>query len=166
MTGIELELLTDPDMYLFVEEGLLGGISMITHRFAKANNPYVEDYDPQVGSNYIQYLDANNLYGFSMVQSLPVNNFGWLSGPEVDELQENLMSLDTVGEEGYILEVDLGYPKELHDLHNDYPLAPEKLKVSQDWVSPYCHQLIEDLQMNYMPTEKLVLNLNDKKQKS
>ncbi|KAK3731226.1 hypothetical protein QZH41_004694 [Actinostola sp. cb2023] len=162
MTGVELELLTDPDMYLFVEEGLRGGISMITHRHAKANNPYVQDYNPDQENNYLMYLDANNLYGWAMSQSLPVNNFGWLSPGEVEELQENLMTLPDDGTEGYILEVDLEYPKELHDLHNDYPLAPERQKVPQDWLSPYCHQLIEDLELNFTPTEKLVPNLNDK----
>ncbi|KAK3720534.1 hypothetical protein QZH41_001987 [Actinostola sp. cb2023] len=162
MTGVELELLTDPDMYLFVEEGLRGGISMITHRHAKANNPYVQDYNPEQPHNYLMYLDANNLYGWAMSQSLPVNNFGWLCPGEVEELQENLMTLSDDGTEGYILEVDLEYPKELHDLHNDYPLAPERQKVPQDWLSPYCHQLIEELELNFTPTEKLVPNLNDK----
>jgi hypothetical protein len=76
MTGVELELLTDADVYLFIEEGLRGGISMITHRFAKANNPYVGGYITEQENNYIMYLDANNLYGWAMSQSLPVSNFG------------------------------------------------------------------------------------------
>ena len=97
-----------------------------------------------------------------MSQALPVNNFGWLTPQEIDELRENLMTLPADGTEGYILEVDLEYPKELHTLHNDYPLAPEKLKVPHDWLSPYCQQLMEDLQMNFTPTDKLVPNLNDK----
>ena len=122
MTGVELELLTDPDMYLFVEEGLRGGISMITHRHAKANNPYVEGYKPDQPHNYLMYLDANNLYGWAMSQSLPVNNFGWLTPQEIEHL--DVMTLPDDGTEGYILEVDLEYPKELHELHNDYPLAP------------------------------------------
>ena len=162
MTGVELELLTDPDMYLFVEEGLRGGISMITHRHAKANNPYVEGYDPEKEHNYLMYLDANNLYGWAMSQSLPVNNFGWLTPQEVEELQENLMTLPPDGAEGYVLEVDLKYPPDLHNLHNDYPLAPERLKVQKEWLSPYCQQLIEDLQLHFTPTEKLVPNLHNK----
>ncbi|KAK3754326.1 hypothetical protein QZH41_017837, partial [Actinostola sp. cb2023] len=144
------------------QEGLRGGISMITHRHAKANNTYVQDYNPEQPHNYLMYLDANNLYGWAMFQSLPVNNFGWLSPGEVEELQENLMTLPDDGTEGYILEVDLEYPKELHDLHNDYPLASERQKVPQDWLSPYCHQVIEDLELNFTPTEKLVPNLNGK----
>ena len=80
MTGVELELLTDPDMYLFIEEGLRGGISMITQRHAKANNPYLPDYDPTKDTNYLLYLDANNLYGWAMSQALPEGNFSWMRG--------------------------------------------------------------------------------------
>jgi hypothetical protein len=75
---VELELLTDPDVYLFIEEGLRGGISMISNRFSKANNPYVPDYDPDQDSSYVMYLDANNLYGWAMSQSLPTGEFDWL----------------------------------------------------------------------------------------
>ncbi|KAK3735533.1 hypothetical protein QZH41_005010 [Actinostola sp. cb2023] len=162
MTGVELELLTDPDMYLFIEEGLRGGISMITHRHAKANNPYVDGYDPEQHNNYLMYLDANNLYGWAMSQALPVNNFGWLTEQEATELQQDLMTLPDDGTEGYILEVDLSYPEELHDLHNDYPLAPERQKVTQDMLSPYCQQLNEELNLGSAPVAKLVPNLNDK----
>ena len=162
MTGVELELLTDPDMYLFIEEGIRGGISMISYRYAKANNPYVEGYNHNKPNNYLMYLDANNLYGWAMSQPLPVNNFGWLSSGEIEELQENLMTLPIDGEEGYILEVDLEYPVGLHDLHNDYPLAPEKQAVGQEMLSSYCKQLLDELDMTYTPTTKLIPNLNDK----
>lgn len=63
MTDVHLELFTDPDMHLFIERGLRGGISMISQRYAKANNPYVEDYINSQPNNYLMYLDANNLYG-------------------------------------------------------------------------------------------------------
>ena len=93
---------------------------------------------------------------------LPVNNFGWLTRGEIEILQENLMTLPADGTEGYILEVDLEYPPDLHDLHNDYPLAPERRKIPEEFLSPYCHQLIEDLDMKYSPSEKLIPNLHDK----
>ena len=136
MTNVELELLTDPDMYLFVEEGLRGGISMISNRFSKANNPRVPNFNPDEDRSYIMYLDANNLYGWAMSQSLPTGDFEWLSQEEISNF--NLETVQDDGEEGYILEVDLEYPEHLHDLHNDYPLVPEKMKVIPEMLSPYC----------------------------
>ncbi|KAK3754327.1 hypothetical protein QZH41_017838 [Actinostola sp. cb2023] len=123
---------------------------------------YRDGYDPEQHNNYLMYLDANNLYGWAMSQALPVNNFGWLTEQEATELQQDLMTLPDDGTEGYILEVDLSYPEELHDLHNDYPLAPERQKVTQDMLSPYCQQLNEELNLGGAPVAKLVPNLNDK----
>ena len=79
ISKIELELITDPDMYLMIESGFRGGISTIMKRYAKANNPYVNDFDPEKENIYIQYLDANNLYGWAMSQPLPVDEFKWMS---------------------------------------------------------------------------------------
>ena len=134
MTVVRLELLTDIDMHLFSEKGLRGGISMITHRHAKANNSYVPDYDPSQPSNHVTYLDANNLYGWAMSQALPVHGFRWLEKEEFEHLNINSVSDDS--EDGYILEVDLDYPPELHDHHNEYPLSPEKMKVTENMLSP------------------------------
>ena len=83
MTGVHLELLTDIDMHLFIEQGLRGGISTITHRHAKANNKDVPDYDPSQPSSHVTYLDANNLYGWAMSQALPVDGFRWLEDQEI-----------------------------------------------------------------------------------
>jgi hypothetical protein len=160
MIEVELELLTDPDMYLFIEEGLRGGISMISNRFSKANNPYVPDYDPDQDSSYVMYLDANNLYGWVMSQSLPTGEFDWLNEEENSNL--DITQIPDDSEEGYILEVDLKYPKELLDLHNDYPLVPEKMKICPEMLSPYCKQLSEDLKLGSVAVPKLVQNLNDK----
>ncbi|XP_035216942.1 uncharacterized protein LOC118190344 [Stegodyphus dumicola] len=126
MSGIELELLTDPDMYLFIEKGIRGGIAMISHRFSQANNKYVENFDPTKPSSYIMSLDANNLYGWAMSQALPTHDFRWHDGPL------NFMEMADDAEEGCILEVDLEYPRELHDDHSDYPLAPEQVVVTPD----------------------------------
>ena len=117
MTGINLELTTDVEMHQFIERGIRGGISIITHRYAKANNPYMKFYNPEDDTTYIMYLDANNLYGWAMVQPLPYGGFRWVESKFYDNKVEGI---------GYIYEVDLQYPEELHDLHNDYPCAAEK----------------------------------------
>ena len=160
MTKIELELLTDPDMYLFIEEGLMGGISMFSNRYSKANNPYIVGYDKDQKTNYIMYLDAYNLYGHAISKPLPEGGLVWLNEEEIIEL--DLTNIADDGEEGYILEVDLEYPPHLHDLHSDYPLAPEKMKVTTDMLSPYCQQLASDLHLKPGSVSKLVPNLNDK----
>lgn len=135
MTGVQLELLTDPDMHLFVEKGLRGGIAMISQRYANANNRYLSDYDPCQPSNYLMYLDANNLYGWAMSQSLPTHDFCWLTPNEMKMIDVHSMPLD--GNTGYVFEVDLKYPMELHDYHSDYPLAPESFQIKPEMLSPF-----------------------------
>ena len=131
-TGVKLDLLTDYDMHVFVEKGLRGGISMISHRYAQANNPYVPNYDPTEDSSYIAYLDANNLYGWAMNQSLPISGFRWSEEKDF----ETLVQKYTGDHEGCFVEVDLEYLAELHDAHSDYPLAPESMLVKTDYLSP------------------------------
>ena len=122
VTGVNLELLSDIDMLLMVEKGIRGGVSMISNRYGKANNKYMGDkFNSNEPSKYMQYLDANNLYGWAMSKPLPTHGFKWM---EEDELKNwELHSC--------ILEVDLEYPKNLYDLHSDYPLAPEQIKVNK-----------------------------------
>ena len=134
VTDVSLELLSDEDMLSMWEEGIRGGVSMISNRYAKANNKYMDDeFNSNEPSTYKQYLDANNLYGWAMSKALPTHGFKWMKDNE----------LETWELHSCILEVDLEYPKELHDLHNDYPLAPKQIKVNK--------------------TEKLIPNLWDKK---
>ena len=125
-TEVELVLLTDMDMHLMIERGMRGGISMVSKRHAKANNPRVEGYDPEQPTSYITYLDANNLYGWAMSLSLPKKNFHW---KRVMPTEEQIMKMKWNAKKGWILEVDLEYPAHLHDVHNDYPLAPEKKSI-------------------------------------
>lgn len=124
-TGITLELLTDVDQYLFIEKGMRGGVSYIAHYHAKANNQYIEDYNPEEPSSYIIYLDNNNLYGWGMSQSLPTGGFKWLSPSKITKLK--LEKYTAESDKGLIWEVDLKYPKELHDVHISCPLAPQKM---------------------------------------
>ena len=129
-TNVKLELLTDYDMLLMVEEGIRGVICHVINRHAKANNKYMKSYDENKQSSYIQYLDTNNLYGWAMSQKLPVNNFKWVKNkPEID--QKFIKSYDEDSDKGYIFEVDIKYSKRLHDLHSDLSFFPKRMKIDK-----------------------------------
>ena len=135
-TNIKLELLTDYDMLLMVEKGIRGGICHSIHRYAKANNKYMNNYDENEESSYIQYLDANNLY--AMFQKLPVNNFMWIK--DTSKINEDFIKkYYENSKKGYILEVDVKYPKKLHDLNSDLPFLPRRIKINK------CKKLVCDL---------------------
>ena len=130
-TGVGLELLTDYDQHLFIEKGMRGGISMASKRYARANNPRVEGYDPQKPDNHILYLDANNLYGWAMSQALPTGGFKWVE--DCNGLAASIGEHPADSPEGYILEVDLEYPEELHVAHNAYPFHCHSVVVLIQW---------------------------------
>ena len=128
MTKIKLELVTDPDMYIFFEKGTKCGISYVSNRYSKANNlKYLKSYDPKQESKHIIYLDANNLYGYAKSQLFPISGFKW-----IDPKEFNLNKYTNNSSKGCVLKVDLEYPKELHELHNDYPLAPDKIEIKRE----------------------------------
>ena len=158
-TGVELELFTDLEMHLFVERGIRGGISMVSKRYAKANNPPVPDYDHSKPNKYIMYLDANNLYGWAMSNPLPKRDFKW---KRVMPTEEEIMKKKENAKNGWILEVDLEYPAELHEQNNSYPLAPEKKVVKKECMSDYQKRLMKDLDLKPPESEKLLLTLEDK----
>ena len=133
MTDVKLEKISDIGKYLFLEKGSRGGISYIAKRYAKANNKYMSDTDPEKPSTFINYLDKNNLYGWTMSEYLPYGEFTWLKNID----QFDVMSINEKIEIGYFLEFDLEYPDEFHELHNDYSLAPEKFVVTNDMLSKY-----------------------------
>ena len=160
MTAIKLELMVDIDMFQFIEKGMRGGISYIANRYGKANNKYMKNYDEKAPSKYIMYLDANNLYGWAMSQYLPTGNFKWLSQNQIKKT--NLSKYTENSEKGLILEVDLEYPQELHDLHNDYPLGPEKVKVAENMLSDYCKEIAKQFNISAGLVPKLIPTLNDK----
>ena len=109
---VKLELLTNVDMLLMVEKEIRGGICHAIHRYAKANNKWMKNYN-KIKKSYVQYLDANNLHGWGMSQKLTVDGFKW---------KINMLYI-------YIFEVDVEYSK--HDFHNDLPFLPERMKINK-----------------------------------
>ena len=118
----------------------------------------MKNYDPTKPSIYISYLDMNNLYGWAMSGYLPYGGFKWLKN--VDGFDVN--SISEKSPIGYILEVDLEYPDELHVLHNDYPLAPEKLAIPYDMLSDYCKKIADEYEIKVVDVKKLISNLGNK----
>ena len=130
------------------------------NRYGKANNKYMKEYDDNAPSKYIMYLDANNLYKSAMSQHLPTGNFRWMTDKKISKI--DLGKYKTDGKKGLILEVDLEYPQELHNLHNDYPVAPEKVKVSRNMLSGYCKKIAEEYNISIGQVNKLISTLKDK----
>ena len=151
--NVKLELLTDYDMLLMVEEGIRGGICHSIHRYAKANNKYMNNYDKNKESSYIQYLDANNFYGWAMSQKLPVNGFKWVKNTS-KIYEEFTKNYDEDSHKGYILEVDVKYPRKLHDLHSDLPFLPKRMKIDK------CKKLV----CNLRNKKKYIVHIRSLKQ--
>ena len=160
MTKIKLELMVDIDMFQFIEKGMRGGISYIANRYGKANNMYMKEYDEKKPQKYICYLDSNNLYGWAMSQYLPTGGFRWMSDKEIKRIDLGKYKAD--GKKGLILEVDLEYPQELHDLHNDYPLAAERVCVNKDMLSEYCNKIANKFNITTGLVQKLIPTLKNK----
>ena len=126
-------------MLLMVEEGIRGGICHSIHRHAKANNKYMENYNKNEESLHIQYLDANDLYGWAMSQKLPVNNLKWVK--DTSKINEEFIkNYNENNKKGYILEVDVKYLKKVHDSHSDLPFLPKRMKIDK------CKKLVCSLQ--------------------
>ena len=157
LTKIKLELISDIEMYLFAEKGRRGGIPYIAKSYI---NKHIKFYDDTKPSKYVMYLDVNNLYSWEMSQYLPCSEFKWLNQKEIDKFDVN--AINENNSHGYILEVDLEYPDELHELHNDYPLAPEKLDISHDMLSKYCSNIANTSDIKIGGVNKLVPNLDNK----
>jgi hypothetical protein len=135
MTGCKLELISDPAMFRMLDNGIRGGVSMISKRKARANNPTLgaQLYKPDQPTSWIVYLDANNLYGWAMSQPLPTGDFRWVGEDESSIIDWKNQRGDQ--QTGYIVECDLDYPETLQQIHNDYPLAPERLTITHAQLS-------------------------------
>ena len=117
-------------MLLMFEKGICGGMCQVSHHYAKANNKYLKNYDKNIESSYIEYLDANNLYGWAMCKKLPVRDFKWLDNLSMFT-EEFIKNHDENGDKGYIFEVDVEYPKKLRSVHSDLPFLPERMKINK-----------------------------------
>ena len=152
-TEVKLELITDYDMILMIEKGIRGGICQATHRYAKANNKYMKNYDKSIESSYLMYLDANNLYGWAMSQKLPVNGFKWVN--DLSRFNEDFIkNYNENSDIGYFLEVDVEYPKKLFGSHKDLPFLPERKKLEK----------VEKLVCSIEDKEKYVIHIRALKQ--
>ena len=146
MTGVNLEKTLNIDKYLFIEKGLRGESLTL-----------LKDMLKEIINTFVTYLDKNNLYGWTMSEYLPYGKFEWLKN--VDGFDVN--SINEKSEIGYFLEVDLEYLDELHELHNDYPLAPEKLAISSDMLSKYCKKIADEYGIKIGDVKKLIPNLRN-----
>ena len=158
MTAIRLEKISNIGMYYCIEKGTRGGVSYTAKKYAKANNKYMNDYNIGKPSTFITYLDMNNLYGWAMSEYFPYGETKWIEN--IDGFDAK--SIDERSDTGCFLEVDLIYPDELRDLHNDYPLAPEKLAVSSDMLSKYCKTIADNYKIKVGDVKKLIPNLSNK----
>ena len=123
---LKLDIISDPDMYIFFVKGMRGGVSYISNRYSKTTNKYLKSYDRRQESKHIIYLDANRLYGYPMSKFLLTSGFKWIDPKEFD-----LNKYTSISSKGCVLEVCLDYPKELRELHNDYPLTPDKIEIKK-----------------------------------
>ena len=157
-TGIKLDLISDIDMHLYIEKRMRGGISYISKRYRKANNKFMWSYDSNEENKFIIYLDVNNLYGWVMSHYLPHSEFKWLNKKEISRFCLNSKNSFV----GYILEVDFEYPDKLPNFHNGYPLASEKLEISQNMLSKYCFKIATEYGKKIGGVNKLVPKLGNK----
>ena len=150
LTKIELELISDPDMYLFLMDTIRGGISVCNKEHVIADNKYINKNTKN--NKYLPYLDANNLYGYSMIQSSPYENFKWSNNLTLDEIQTG------------IYEVDIEIPTNPHNKFKDYPLCPEIKAILKNNLSEYQNYLNNKLNIKYSEKDKkLILDLLSKK---
>ena len=152
-TEVKLELLTDINMLLMIEDGIRGGICQSVHRHAKTNNKYMKNYNKSIESSYLMYLDANNFYGRGMSKKLHINGFKWEN--DLPRFNETFIkNYNENSDVGYFLEVDIKYPKQLWNSHKDLPFLPERRKLEK----------VEKLVCSIEDKEKYVIHIKALKQ--
>ena len=159
MTKEKFQLRSDPEMSIFFEKDMRGGVSYIYNRYSKVNKKYLKSYDPKQEFKNI-CSDANNLYGYAMFKFLPKRWFKWIDPKEFD-----LKKYTSKSSKGCVLQVDLQYLKELRELHNDYPLASNKIEIKREILSEYQLKIADHYNILIGNVKKLVPNFFDKKNK-
>ena len=168
ITKAKIELLTDINMVLMIEKGIRGGLTQVIKKHSIANNKYLPCYDSTKKSVYLQYLDANNLYGWAMCKKLSLNGYKWANVEEFDS--DFIKNYDDNSDKGYLLEVDVEYPKELHSAHRDLPFLSEKrsklhkefeYKVSKE-VEKAHKKVYKTFNITHEPENKLIATIQDK----
>ena len=156
-TNVNLELISDLKVLDIMERCKRGGLTFVgSKRHVVANNKYMENFDEKQDSNYIMYLDANNLYGWAMSQNLPYDEVKTNTETDIKQILETTDENET----GYVVECDLHFPKEIHEKLKQYPPAPESLTPKDEWLSPYQMELKEKLNVK-SSTTKLIPHLVD-----
>ena len=169
MTGVKIELLTDINMVLIIENTIRGGLTQVVRKYAVANNKYLPEYDKNRLSSYLQYLDANNLYGYAMIRKLPLNNFKW-SAPNkfTSEFIKNFD--ENKSNKGYLLEVDIEYPKKVHKEHEGLPFLLEQRKPLEkmyehkvtDQIKKFHYKVYRQFNITHEFENKLIATIQDK----
>ena len=162
MTKIELEKISNADIHIFIQRGMRGQISYINKRYSKVINEYCPDYDKNKPKVYINYLDMNNLYGKAMCEYFPYGGFEWV---KVNNGLNRVLNKSGNSLHGHFLEVDLEYPENVHDYHNDYSLPPEKIKIEEEMLSPLQLKIKNNYDIKIGGVNKLSPNLMKKKKK-
>ena len=158
----KLDFLTKVDQYLFLNKAMQGGLSMVAKHHSKANHPSLTDYNSSCPCRFLMFLDVNNLYGKAMMDCLPVGGFRWMSREEL--MVEFICGLPDEGEFGCFIDCTLVYPSALHDVHDDYPLAPMKWKVSYEDLSPHAKKMCDHHRLKHtLNKEKLLTTFEMKR---
>ena len=164
---LTLDLISDVNQYLFYSQAIRGGLCQVIKRYAKANNPHTPQFNPNKKESYILYIDANNLYGKAMMDFLPYSNFQWMDSSELN--LNHILNIKADSPRGCIVQCDLEYPEYLHDNHVDFPLAPHKLKIKYNDLSPLAKSIClkhnlkrttqtEKLMTTFYPKENYILH--------
>ena len=161
MTDVILEKISNPDMHMFIERGMRGGICVAIQKYCKANNEFCSDYDNSKPRTEIKYDDMNNLYGKAMMSYLPYGGFRWIK--ITDKNINTALNKKDNSLHRYFLEGDMYCPDELHDYQNDFPMAPEKLIVTEDMLSAEQIEIIKQFGLKIGIIKNLIPSLFPKK---